>query len=618
MKNKKKILIFAILLLIVNIGVFLVSNSYGLDEEYTLITDIDYNESLESFDNPERGFYEPIGYALKVANNEVKDLKYNLVHLRVDLSAFSKTTNGVEDLELSEDSLNALDKTLKNIKKNNGSVIIRFAYDGFNGKENLEPDLTMILTHIGQLKQVFYNNKDVISYVELGFFGKWGEMHSSSICTLENVSLALDAMLDSVPENITIGVRTPAYYAHFAGIDRSTLNENITTPDSKYYRIGLYNDGYLGSESDLGTFANRAIETTWLKNQATHTFYGGEVVANYASGTPLNTVSYIAQEGFITHTTYLNLRWNNNVIDEWKNSTYNEDDTLYKGETGFKYVDNHLGYRFVLKESKMTTNIKNNEDLLIKLQIENVGFANLINKKKTTIVLESDNNTYEINTNIDATKWLSKSISSVPIVIKLPVDIVSDEYKVYLRISCYGSLLTDNNYQAIRFANNNIYNNEIGANYIGKVNIREAINEESPAEEPTESPIEELPVEEPIVEEPIIEQIPNNSPNESIIINNNIIEEENINTFNQIVNKPANKTEVTNNEKIEYTVPIDNIEANIIEDNENSTEKVKVTENNKTEDATQEKKSFISKRNIIFGSVSLILLFIIIYLDIKY
>lgn len=608
MKNKKNIILIVALLVVINLGLFFISNSYSLDEEYTLMTDIDYNESLESFDNPERGFYEPIGYTLKVSDNEVKELNYNLIHLRVDLSTFSKANNGIEDLELTEDALNALDKTLKNIKKNNGSVIIRFAYDSFNGIEDLEPDISIILTHIKQLKQVFYSNKDVISYVELGFFGPWGEMHTSSICTLENVSLALDAILDSVPENITIGVRTPAYYAHYANVDRNNLNENITTPDSKYYRIGLYNDGYLGSENDLGTFLNRDIETKWLNNQATHTFYGGEIAENTASGAPLNTVDHISKEGFITHTTYLNLRWNNTVIDNWKNTIYDGEDELYKGESGFKYINNHLGYRFVLKESKLTTDIKQNDPLLIKLQIENVGFANLINKKKVSLVLKNENDTYEINTNINPTKWLSKSISSVPIVIaNLPENIKVGEYKIYLRISCYGNLLTDNNYQTIRFSNNNIFNEEIGANYIGKVMINEKI------EEPT---IPLPPVNEPIKDEQ------NNVNIEDTINPNPIVEknEEEKNIIpNKIVNKPVNKSEVINKNENSYK----NEENSTIEDDFNYTE-ITETENepeinNVTEEKAQkEKKNFISKRNLFFGITTLILLIAIIYVDIKY
>ncbi len=611
MKNKKNIILIATILLVVNLSVFLISKTYSFEEEYTLMTDIDYNETLESFDNPERGFYEPIGYSLKVADNEVKDLNYNLIHLRVDLSAFTKANNGVEDLELSEDALNALDKTFKNIKKNKGSVIIRFAYDGFNGTKDLEPELNMILTHIKQLKQVFYSNKDVISYVELGFFGPWGEMHSSSICTLENVSLALDSMLESVPENITIGVRTPAYYVHFAGIDRNTLNEIITTSDSSYYRIGLYNDGYLGSESDLGTFQNRDIETKWLSNQATHTFYGGEVVANFATGTPLNTIDYISKEGFITHTTYLNLRWNNTVIDNWKNALYDGEDILYKGESGFNYINNHLGYRFVLKESKLTTNIKQNDPLLIKLQIENVGFANLINKKKVTLVLQNDNNTYEINTNINPTKWLSKSISSIPIVIaNLPENIEIGEYKVYLRISCYGHLQTDNNYQAIRFANNNIYNEDIGANYIGHVTITEKVDEPTIEEPVTPTP----PIETPPINEPVKEEIPANNTN----ITEPIVEEKKVDkplNSNKVINKPVNKNEVINNNEISYEKPTQNEEEYIIEEIPNNYEKDKTTKEVKKE---SEKNNFISKRNLIFGGITLFLLLLIIYIDIKY
>ncbi len=607
MKNKKNIILIATILLVVNLSVFLISKTYSFEEEYTLMTDIDYSESLESFDNPERGFYEPIGYSLKVADNEVKDLNYNLVHLRVDLSAFTASNNGIEDLQLTEDALNALDKTLKNIKKNNGSVIIRFAYDGFNGTKDLEPELNMLLTHIEQLKTVFYSNKDVISYVELGFFGPWGEMHSSSICTLENVSLAIDAMLESVPENITIGVRTPAYYAHFANINRNTLNENISTPDSKYYRIGLYNDGYLGSESDLGTFQNRDIETKWLSNQATHTFYGGEVVANFATGTPLNTVEYLSNEAFITHTTYLNLRWNNTVIDNWKNTLYDGQDELYKGKSGFVYINNHLGYRFILKESKITSNIKQNDPLLIKLQIKNVGFANLINKKKVTLVLQSDTNTYEINTNINPTKWLSKSISNIPIVIaNLPENIEIGDYKVYLRISCYGDLFTDNNYQTIRFANNNVYNEEIGANYIGKVTINEKMDEPTTLE-PVSPPIETPPLNEPVKEE-----VPTNNTNITEPIVEEKKEKKPINS-NKTVNKPVNKNEVINKDEINYEEP--NEEEYIVEEIPNNSEKEETAKEVKAE---KEKKNFISKRNLIFGGITLFLLLLIIYVDVKY
>ena len=432
-----------------------------------------FQESLEELDNPERGFYEPVGYEMKASGNEILNLKYNLIHLRVGISAFSKAANGNEDLLFTQDMLDALDGTLKNVKKNGGSVIIRFAYDDFDGTKNLEPSMDMMLMHINQLESVFEQNKDVIAYVELGLFGPWGEMHSSEMCTTDNVSVALDAMLKAVPEDITIGVRTPAYYAAWAKVERKNLHNDITQKGTDAYRVGLYNDGYLGSESDLGTFSNRETETTWLSNQARHTFYGGEVVANRAEGEPLNTVVYMSEEAFKTHTTYLNLYWNDSVIDSWKEEIYQGEGVRYQGQTGYTYVVNHLGYRYVLRQCQTDSQGRQGESFQLDMKVENVGFANIINAKKASVILEGDNKTYEIITDIDVRNWNSKELTEIKKSIVLPDDIATGEYKVYFRISKYGDYTSDNNYQCIQFANEGIWKESIGANQIGSICVLE-------------------------------------------------------------------------------------------------------------------------------------------------
>lgn len=479
---KKVVMPFSILILSIVVVLLINGSKSDIDVLFKTVNDINYSESLKELNNPERGFYEPIGINMQENNNKVLNPKNNLVHLRVGIGTFSGKVNGKEDITFTDNMLSSLDQTLKNIKENGGSVIIRFAYDNFNGTKDLEPSLDMLLTHIKQLKELFNSNSDVIAYVELGFFGPWGEMHSSQICNKENVSRAITIMLDSVPKNIKIGVRTPAYYAAWANVSLDKLNENITTPNSDAYRVGLYNDGYLGSESDLGTFKNREIETSWLNNQAMHTLYGGEVVANYASGTPLNTIDYISKEGFITHTTYLNLRWNNNVIDSWKNTNYNGEDKLYQGKSAFLYINNHLGYRFVLKSSKIINKITIGDNLKGILDIANVGFGNLVNEKKVTILLSNKESTYEIITNIDARTWNSKEITQISYDVPLPENIKKGEYKVYLRISQSGDFLNDNNYNCIEFANDDIWNEQIGANYIGTINIE---NKSVPTNKPT-------------------------------------------------------------------------------------------------------------------------------------
>lgn len=489
-KKRIKIALFTILSLVT---IFILRSSYSILEEQDSLKymdSIDYSETLDSLRNPERGFYNPIGYNLKVEDNQPLNSKSNLVHLRVGLGVFSSPNNNQEDLELSEDALNALGKTFQNIRDNNSSIIIRFAYDNFNGNANKEPSFDMILKHIEQIGPILLEYQDVIANIELGFFGPWGEMHSSKICTNENVSLAITKLLEATNQKIKISVRTPGYYAAWRKINRGSLDSDMPEKGTGAYQVGIFNDGYLGSETDLGTFANREIEVKWLSNQARHTFYGGEMVANFASGTPLNTIEYISKEAFLTHTTYLNPYWNDKVINGFKNTPYTGDDPLYKNETAYTYIENHLGYRFVLKDSYLTDQITKKDPLKLKLKIQNVGFANLINEKRVSIILKNEDDIYEIQTDLDATTWDSEKITEENFQVTLPDIIEEGNYDVYLRISEYGNLIDDSNYHCIQFANNNIYSEELGANYIGKVTIK--VEETTPtppsSQPPTSTP----------------------------------------------------------------------------------------------------------------------------------
>lgn len=85
---------------------------------------------------------------------------------------------------------------------------------------------------------------------------------------------------------------------------------------------------------------------------------------------------------FETHTTYLNASWNEEVMDMWKDEKYTKDDLVYQNESSFLYIVNHLGYRFVLRDSKYAVLYQ----LYLNGVIENVGAANVIRNKKTQII----------------------------------------------------------------------------------------------------------------------------------------------------------------------------------------------------------------------------------------
>ena len=185
MKKSFKLIFIISLILIMSFYYIWPSNAISAslannEGEFIVPEEIDYTETLGSFDNPERGFYTYYYYNFKVKDNEnfkEQYLKGNLIHLRLGIGAFSGKVNKDKDIELSDEMLNTFDAMLKKIKENGATAIVRFAYDNFEGDENLEPSLDMILKHIEQISPVLTENKDVISYVELGFFGPWGEIN---------------------------------------------------------------------------------------------------------------------------------------------------------------------------------------------------------------------------------------------------------------------------------------------------------------------------------------------------------------------------------------------------------------------------------------------------------
>ncbi len=411
-------------------------------------------DSLLSLDNPERGFYRTAGLRLKEQGNTPAALPCGpLVHLRVDLSAFSAKAGGV-DAPLSPDAMLALRRTLDAVRKNGKGVIIRCCYDpAFSGKRDTEPELKLMQRHLRSLGAVYGEYTDVILCVELGMFGPWGEMHSSACCTPANVNAALDTLLDATPAKLTVNLRTPQYVAAWFGVTPSAQWDGVSPActaalqkkGKRGQRVGLFNDGYLGSSSDLGTFAAvpRSAGVSWLKQAATHTFYGGEAVAD-ASGSvtgAYNNLDFIAREGFETHTTYLNFEWNQKVHRAWAAATYRREGDEYSGQNGLKYVQDHLGYRLVLRSASVDTQALREKKLKVDFTLENVGFAPVIKRKKAELVLvhEDGRSTYTLACpRLDIRSLAAASSQRFRYTLPLPAALKRGEWSLYLRLACPG------------------------------------------------------------------------------------------------------------------------------------------------------------------------------------
>ncbi len=437
--------------------------------------DLNYIESLAHINNPERGFYRT-GYAW-ITNEKADHTGYSsgpLVHLRVSLSSFN-INNGSGDIPAH--SVESFARILEGYRQRDVNIILRFNYDqaGYHG--NTEPDIEKVLDHIEQLSPLFFEYDDVISTIDTGLLGPWGEQHTSTIVTQENINKMIDQFLKYTPDDMVISVRRPSYFAKWVGVEYNDLNSYVASKASDAYRVGIYNDGYLGSHSDLGTFLYhptlgwRENENLFFENHNTHTFYGGEVVTdgiddNFA----YNSSYYMTEEMFRTHTTYLNFEWNQSVINSWKTEEYTGDDYMYETQTGHTYISNHLGYRYVLKSSYLSDVYLNYENTLyLKGEILNVGAASLINSKKVEIVLSNGADVYSYTTDLDFRDILSKESMMYDFKIKLNDDLKLGEYNVYLRVSSDDENSELNS--SIKFANYDIYDSDVVGNYIGKITV---------------------------------------------------------------------------------------------------------------------------------------------------
>lgn len=409
-----------------------------------------FNETIEEFNSPDCGFYQPVYISCSdemVSSVSDRYLKYNkLLHLRIDISKYSKAVNNKDDLLFSSTMLNSLYNEFKKMYNASTSVIVRFAYDpGFDGAKNMEPSLDMMKKHIAQLKIIFNEFSSIITAIECGMVGPWGEMHSSSIANQETYNELIKAYLENTPNTIPILVRRPQFIYSYYGYNINNLNELVLDSNN---RIGVYNDGYLGSSSDLGTYVDREKEVAWLSKVNKYLPYGGEVTI---PSSEYNLLENCNGEMELLNLSYLNECWNDQVVKRWKETKYNLDNELYKDSSQFTYIKNHMGYRLVLNST--TYEIKKNT-FSISFDIKNVGFGNLLKKKKYSLILKNTNYQKEIYSDLNDYNNLKFEFNNLEF---------NDSYDIYLKIS--DGYNNDLPMHSIPLANN-IWNEEIYANKI--------------------------------------------------------------------------------------------------------------------------------------------------------
>lgn len=452
---------------------------------------IDYTERVGTVRTPGAGYTSTLAFRCKPGETKAYNPTGDLTLLFVDIGGFSSGSNGTTDsdgnytpgtdYDLDETFFKSMRTTLENCRQNGCMAALRFRYDA-NGVRDPEPaTFEQMLRHIEQIREDGFleDYQDILCFVESGFVGCYGEQWGGKYCSIPDKAKLLELMLDVVPDPIPVTVRTPNIFAQWAGITEEELGTYVLEPGSRASRVGLYNDGYMGSNSDLGTFHDRERDLKWLRQQTLTSYYGGEFSGNLDFAKQYDTYlpEHAVPEMYYSHLSYINA----NIYQLYKDYTFGAaydvegvDNSAYYGQTVFQFMRDHLGYRFVLRDSDLSESVSQGDTLRLCMDVENTGFANPIPRQKAEILLEKDGQYLRTEVDADSRTWYSCTTVSPEFDLHLPAALEPGRWNVYFKLSTGDNTLGQLEYRSVQFANAHTWNEQLGANYLGSFSVTAA------------------------------------------------------------------------------------------------------------------------------------------------
>ncbi|MCP4871396.1 MAG: DUF4832 domain-containing protein [Proteobacteria bacterium] len=313
------------------------------------------------FDNPERGFYRTTSLVDGGWFYDGYTLTFSYVRLD-DYRESDIPQSFLDDVQVGIDAARAAGKKL----------ILRFAYN-FGPYPDSEPDapFSWVITHIDQVTPLLTDNADVIAVVQAGFIGAWGEWHTSTNNLLPQKGDILDALLEAVPADRMVQIRTPGHKNDIYGNVPFAAADAHTGLD--HARVGHHNDCFLASPNDWGTYPSDDV-ATWVGYTAAETLYtlhGGETCN---PNPPRSECASATAEMELLHTSYMNDEYRQEVLDSWTDGGCRDE------------IERSIGYRYALSAGGAVAN--SDGDVEVSLTLTNVGWGALYNPRTAYLVVD--------------------------------------------------------------------------------------------------------------------------------------------------------------------------------------------------------------------------------------
>ncbi|MEO9817384.1 MAG: DUF4832 domain-containing protein [Flavobacteriaceae bacterium] len=475
-----------------------------IDLDTTTKTTVTYVVDDSDFANPDRGFYK---YSeTRASNYQVLD-EEELRGYRASVSAQGANYETINTLvfryfildsftngAISQAFLDNMQLDFDAARNAGVKIIPRFTYtvnsnsgscnEGFICPPYGDAPKDVVLAQIQQVGTVLTTNADVITAVQMGFIGTWGENYYTDFfgdpspnanqgkLLDENWQDRIDvlkALLEATPKELMVQVRYPQMKQRYVyGINATTnvaaITEAEAFSEADKARIGFHNDCLFASADDFGTYedygnssSERVMDVSNLKpyfqEDSTFVIVGGETCTD-----EYNPESNCSPDGIADidlrslHYTYLNTDFNNDVNNDWASGGCIE--TIKK----------NLGYRFVLKTAIFPDSLTTADNLEVAIVLENVGYASPAKERNVTLVLRNKVNgeITPLEFDTDIRLWFSEI--TLKQTFSLPESLTPGEYEIFLHLEEAYETIKGRSEYAIRMANQNVWEESTGYN----------------------------------------------------------------------------------------------------------------------------------------------------------
>ena len=495
MKALKRFLIFIFILAVLSavaLGLFIRFGADYIQKHHrtAVLTPAEFTENATELDNPMCGWYRIYAYTLSDDTdfdyNDIADtVSEDAAELGIRLALVEFNLKNYAAGAISDIALSQADSILGAVESGGCDVILRFVYDLDGNGTSTEPDnIDIVKEHMEQVCEIINFHKTSIYTLQGVFVGSWGEMHTSKYLSDNNMTDLINTLASLTDSDIFLSVRTPAQYRIITGLS-SPFSANEAYSGETFARIGLFNDGMLGSYTDLGTYAeddddedgklSRTDEIDFQNTLCQYVPNGGEVMNDTEYSDIENAVSDLQA----MHVSYLDVDYDESTLNKWKNSAYTDD--VFTDTTGYDYIGAHMGYRFLITSLTATEPGFFDSTITLTATVENTGFSACYKKTSLTVMESASSSSSDKNIDIDTDTryWLPGETS------EFSFDIDISQYEPGEEIGLYAVLTFADGTNGIYFANEADNSDPIGKDtgidfrevmgdnviYLGKIDI---------------------------------------------------------------------------------------------------------------------------------------------------